>query len=61
MASVDENAIVVRALFGAVLRLMRAGSDRTQQEAALMEAHEAIKDEIDRRCAKFTDDSKPGG
>ncbi len=36
--------------FGTVLKLLRAGDDKTRQEEALMEHQEMVKEEIDRRA-----------
>lgn len=55
----DENADLVRSLFAVVLKMIRAGNDRTLQEEALREAREALAEEIEKRRKKFTDEEPP--
>ena len=55
-AESETATFFIATLFGVILRLLRAGTDRTAQEEALMEGQEAFKREIDRR--KFSDETE---
>ena len=55
MPTVDEWVLAfIRIMFRTIFELLRAGTDKTKQEEALMTHYEEVKRELDRR--KFSDD-----